>query len=146
MVAAIAKGPSTSARGEWRAAAGMQGLASVLLWPLVAGLARRADKAALIDFFMLLGGPHWYNNDGWDPDGGADPCAFHSRWRGVGCIDPCDIYRDGPTCAFGRITALNLRDNNLTGSITNWTGVGDLHNLSWIDLSVNEISQTFPIL
>jgi Leucine-rich repeat (LRR) protein len=123
-----------------------QGLLLTLLVraSLVAGLARRADKAALIDLYRLLDGPNWFNNDGWDPDGGADPCSFESRWRGVGCIDPCDIYRDGPTCAFGRITALNLRDNNLTGSITNWTGIGDLHNLSWVDLSVNAISGSLP--
>ena len=112
--------------------------------PFATGLARVADKQALIDLFTLLGGPHWFNNDGWDPDGGADPCTLENRWFGVGCIDPCDIYRDGPSCAFGRITALNLRDNNLTGSLTNWTGVGQLHNLSWIDLSVNAISGSVP--
>lgn len=101
------------------------------LLPPAQGLTRRADKAALIDFFKLLGGPHWHNNDGWDADGGSDPCAdMEDRWHGVGCIDPCDPYRDGPTCKFGRITALTLADNNLTGSITNWTGLGDLHNLS----------------
>ena len=67
-----------------------------------------------------------------------------SRWYGVGCIDPCDLYRDGPSCAFGRVTALTLRDNNLTGSITNWTEVGELNNLSWADLSVNAISGSLP--
>ena len=116
----------------------------ICLAPFATGLARVADKQALIDLFTLLGGPHWFNNDGWDPDGGADPCTLENRWFGVGCIDPCDIYRDGPSCAFGRITALNLRDNNLTGSLTNWTGVGQLHNLSWIDLSVNAISGSVP--
>ena len=45
---------------------------------------------------------------------------------------------------FGRITALTLRDNNLTGSITNWTAVGQLTNLSWIDLSLNDISGSLP--
>jgi hypothetical protein len=53
--------------------------------PLVTPLARKADKAALIDLFKLLGGPHWTNNDGWDPDGGADPCEVEQRWYGVGC-------------------------------------------------------------
>ena len=134
------------AAGKKEMVGSRQGLLLTLLVraSLVAGLARRADKAALIDLYRLLDGPNWFNNDGWDPDGGADPCSFESRWRGVGCIDPCDIYRDGPTCAFGRITALNLRDNNLTGSITNWTGIGDLHNLSWVDLSVNAISGSLP--
>ena len=106
--------------------------------------ARRADKEALISLFRLLGGPFWGRNNGWDADGGTDPCDLRNKWYGVGCIDPCDIFRDGPDCAFGRITALTLRDNNLTGSITNWTGVGDLHNLSWIDFSVNSISGSLP--
>ena len=119
-------------------------LAALLAPAPASGLARKADKAALIQLFKLLGGPYWTHNDGWDPDGGTDPCNLEERWRGVGCIDPCDIYRDGPTCAFGRITALTLRDNNLTGSITNWTGVGALHNLSWIDMSINEISGSLP--
>ncbi len=105
---------------------------------------RRSAEKALINLFKLLGGPYWTNNDGWDPDGGTDPCEVYDRWYGVGCIDPCDIYRDGPSCAFGRITALTLRDNNLTGSLTNWTGVGDLHNLSWVDLSVNYVSGSIP--
>ena len=112
--------------------------------PLAQSLARKADKAALIHLFKLLGGPHWTKNDGWDADGGTDPCDVRHRWFGVGCIDPCDIYRDGDSCAYGRITALSLRDNNMTGSITNWTGIGDLHNLSWIDFSVNSISGSLP--
>ena len=117
---------------------------TTVLPQLVLGGVRYADKQALISLFKLLGGQYWTNNHGWDPDGGADPCDVRNRWHGVGCIDPCDIYRDGPTCAFGRITALTLRDNNLTGSITNWTGVGDLHNLSWIDFSGNSISGSLP--
>ena len=58
----------------------------------------RAEEA-LIELFKLTNGPGWTNNDGWDPDGGADPCDNKNRWYGVGCIDPCDIYRDGPDCA-----------------------------------------------
>lgn len=105
---------------------------------------RKADRAALVSLFQLLGGPHWLNNDGWDVDGTSDPCDHQTHWRGVGCIDPCDDWRDGPNCYFGRVTALNLRDNNLTGSMTNWTGIGDLHNLTWLDLSFNSISGSVP--
>lgn len=119
-------------------------LAIAALPQIVRSKARKADKAALIHFFKLMNGPYWTKNDGWDPDGGGDPCDHTARWYGVGCIDPCDIYRDGASCAFGRITALHLRDNNLTGSITNWTGIGELHNMSWIDLAVNSISGTMP--
>jgi hypothetical protein len=106
---------------------------------------RRADRAALVSFYNLLGGPHWLNSDGWHVDDPtSDPCDPQTRWRGVGCIDPCDSWIDGPDCAFGRVTALNLRSNNLTGSITNWTGIGDLHNLTWLDLSFNSISGSLP--
>ena len=96
-----------------------------------------------------------------------------------------------PQCAFGRVTSIILRDNNPTGSITNWTGVstwrehmaashrsrcaqrrprcwraeltravclsvcachvcpsgpqvGDLHNLTWIEMGFNSISGTLP--
>ena len=105
---------------------------------------RRADRAALVSLFQLLGGPHWLNNDGWDVDGTSDPCDHQTHWRGVGCIDPCDDWRDGPDCYFGRVTALNLRNNNLTGSMTHWKGIGDLHNLTWLDLSFNSISGSVP--
>ena len=120
------------------------GLLLVCCLPLVHSGMRRADRAALVQLFRLLGGPYWTHNEGWDPDGGTDPCDMNTRWRGVGCIDPCDFYRDGADCAFGRVTALNLRDNNLTGSITNWTGIGDLHNLTYLDMSLNAISGSLP--
>lgn len=105
---------------------------------------RVADKEALIQLFRLLGGRYWLDNTNWDPDGGSDPCVVELRWKGVGCIDPCDPYFDGPDCAFGRVTALMLRENNLTGSLTNWTRIGDLHNLSWIDFNSNFISGSVP--
>jgi len=125
-----------------RAVPPLAAAALLLSLPSARAKARVADHEALNSLFQLLGGAYWTRNDGW-PDGG-DPCEIRHKWHGVGCIDPCDIYRDGPSCAFGRITALTLRDNNLTGSITNWTGIGDLHNLSWIDLSMNAISGSLP--
>ena len=112
--------------------------------PLGQAPVRKADKEALIQLYTLLGGEYWTQNSGWDPDGATDPCDMDTRWFSVGCIDPCDYYRDGPDCAFGRITALTLNDNNLTGSITNWTGIGDLHNLTYLDMSRNRISGSLP--
>lgn len=111
---------------------------------LVRSKVRRADKAALIHFYKLLGGPYWTKNDGWDVDGGGDPCDSYSSWYGVRCDDPCNEMWDGPDCKFGRITVISLFDNNLTGSMTNWTGIGDLHNLSLLDLSLNSISGSIP--
>ncbi len=102
------------------------------------------DKMALQDFFKYMDGARWHHNDHWDPEGGNDPCNFDTHWYGVGCIDPCDIYRDGYNCKAGRITALTLHDNNMTGSISNWTRVGALTNLTWVDLSWNKISGSLP--
>ena len=50
---------------------------------------------ALVSLFDLTGGRYWTRNDGWDPAEGSDPCDMATRWHGVGCIDPCDYYRDG---------------------------------------------------
>ena len=105
---------------------------------------RTPDKRALQDFFKYMDGARWHHNDHWDPEGGNDPCNFDTHWYGVGCIDPCDIYRDGYECRAGRITALTLHDNNMTGSISNWTGIGALNNLTWIDFSWNKISGSLP--
>jgi len=54
------------------------------------------------------------------------------------------MYLDGATCTAGRITALTLHDNNMTGSLSNWSQVGELRNLTWLDLSYNRISGSIP--
>ena len=116
----------------------------VLLFAPAVGRIRTPDLDALLELFKFMGGMHWDRNEGWDPEGQTDPCNFDEHWFGVGCIDPCDIYRDGPDCKAGRVTALTLRKNNLTGSITNWTSVKHLANLTWLDMSMNRISGTLP--
>ena len=108
------------------------------------GACRTKDKYALQRLFKDLDGPTWGRSDHWDPAGGNDPCNFNTHWYGVGCIDPCDIYRDGTDCTAGRITALTLHDNNMTGSLSNWSLVGELHNLTWLDFSYNAISGSIP--
>jgi Leucine-rich repeat (LRR) protein len=60
----------------------------------------------------------------------------------VGCYDPCDFHRDGLDCIAGRVTSLNLRANNLTGTIP--TEIGHLVNTTFVDLSHNFISGTIP--
>ena len=112
--------------------------------PSALGACYTPDKLALQDFFKSMDGARWHHNDHWDAEGGNDPCNFDTHWYGVGCIDPCDIYRDGYNCKAGRITALTLHDNNMTGSISNWTRVGALTNLTWVDLSWNQISGSLP--
>ena len=104
---------------------------------------RRQDKAALLTFFRLLGGDFWHRNDGWDPSGSSDPCSV--RWHGVGCVDPCDPLLDGHDCFFGRIVSISLDDNNLTGSLAEWTELGELHNLSTLELPNNAIGGHIPV-
>ena len=127
--------------GPWHE---MRRLLLVLGVSSASGACYTPDKLALQDFFKLMDGARWHHNDHWDAEGGNDPCNFDTHWYGVGCIDPCDIYRDGYNCKAGRITALTLHDNNMTGSISNWTRVGALTNLTWVDLSWNHISGSLP--
>ena len=87
-------------------------------------------------------GANWKLNTNWAPH--LDPCYLVSRWVGVGAIDPCDRWRDGPDCAFGRITAVYLGNNGLSGNITGWSGLGELHNLTMLDLSWNNLTGALP--
>jgi len=79
----------------------------------------------------------------------------------VGFIDPCEKYLDdiigegpqmdylikvrglGQGCFAGRITSLNLRRNGLRGNLT-IPELGDLENLTYVDLSWNEIGGEIP--
>ena len=76
-------------------------LAFVVLPAPAVGRIRTPDLDALLELFKFMGGMHWDRNEGWDPEGQTDPCNFDEHWFGVGCIDPCDIYRDGPDCKAG---------------------------------------------
>lgn len=111
---------------------------------------RQADLTALLDLYRILGGDEWIERSSWDPAGVVDPCA--TRWYGVGCVDPCDAVLDAAVlprgitslqealrvpCREGRITSIRLRANNLRGNLSNWHSVGELHELSHLDLSVN---------
>ena len=43
-----------------------------------------------------------------------DPCAWDTKWYGVGCVDPCYAPTDGDNCVFGRVTQVSLRQLTLT--------------------------------
>ena len=132
---------------------------------LVAGHVRLVERDALWSLYGLTNGLTWRVNDGWNIS--TDPCrktaapvphrpqssapvTFTDRtyraalWHGVGCLDPCDDYLDGPSCTAGRISSIMLRNNSLHGDIAEWVGVGELRNLTVLDLSYNSLSGTLP--
>jgi hypothetical protein len=125
-------------------------IAMLLIFATIHVLAaiRKGDLLALQSLFRLLGGSNWTHNENWDPEGGSDPCKV--RWRGVGCSDPCDPFLDQhgdddeQHCALGRVLSINLRENNVRGNLSEWTELGNLHNLTLLDLSVNNVSGFLP--
>jgi len=115
----------------------------LLLRPaVVLASCRRTEVAALWQLYELTGGAYWKQNTNWDPNG--DPCALNKRWVGVGVRDPCNRYRDGEDCKMGRITSLYLDSNNLTGSLSGWSQLRTLRNLTLLDLSFNSVAGTLP--
>ena len=123
---------------------------------------------ALIRLYEGLDGATWINNNNWNTSSGTsaqnkanDPCTVGQRWFGVGFIDPCDPWLDdiqgegpetdyltsirgaGQGCFAGRITSLNLRRNGLKGNLS-IPELGDLRNLTYLDLSFNEIAGEIP--
>lgn len=70
-------------------------------------------------------------------------------WYGVGCVDPCDDYLDGDGCTAGRITGLALPRNGLGAPPPglppfDWRSLGEMRNLTLLDLSYNSISGSIP--
>ena len=135
---------------------------------LTAGRIRQAEHNALAYLYHATNGPSWTNNNGWDVgENGTDPCRrtrapvpygprseatvpYTGRvynatpWFGVGCLDPCDDYLDGFDCTAGRISSIMLRENGMSGSTTGWTMVGEMRNLTVLDLSYNSITGVLP--
>ena len=135
---------------------------------LTTGRIRQAEHNALAYLYHATNGPSWTNNNGWDVgENGTDPCRrtralvpygprseatvpYTGRvynatpWFGVGCLDPCDDYLDGFDCTAGRISSILLRENGMSGSTTGWTMVGEMRNLTVLDLSYNSITGVLP--
>ena len=130
---------------------------------------RPAEREALVALYAATDGGSWLRKEHWTTNNAiGDPCrAFSKRlqyrfndyattpfvpgarieatpWHGVGCIDPCDDYLDGPGCTAGRVTGLALRNNSLRGSLTGWHGVGQMTNLTHLDMSHNLLSGVLP--
>ncbi len=145
-------------------------LASTLVARFVEGSCRGLDRTALIRLYEATDGANWVNNQNWNITTGTpfenranDPCDPEKRWFGIGFIDPCERYLDdiigdpndpemeylirlrglGQGCFAGRITSINLRRNGLRGNFS-ISELGDLANLSYVDLSFNELAGTVP--
>ena len=82
------------------------------------------ERAVLTQLFEATGGANWTSSEGWGTD------APLAEWYGV------EVGSDG------RVTALRLPDNNLTGTLSG--KLGDLSNLQALVLSGNKLSGTFP--
>ena len=134
---------------------------------VVVGRMRTAETAALWQLYEQTNGENWTKNENWDL--ANDPCRlFRARkphvgdrydvasevmagdvwyeptpWYGVSCSDPCDDYLDGDACYHGRATALRLRQNGLVGDL-DWTRMGEMANLTVVDLAYNLIGGALP--
>ena len=82
------------------------------------------DRAALVKLYNATGGASWTNNTNWPSD---RPIR---EWYGVS---------NGPD---GRVSELDLSDNELTGEIP--TELGNLSNLAWLYLSGNQLTGCVP--
>ena len=83
-----------------------------------------ADRAALVALYNATGGPNWTNNTNWLSNENVN------EWHGVTTDDD------------GRVTELNLRENNLTGVIP--SGLGHLASLERLDLQGNHLNGSIP--
>ena len=83
-----------------------------------------ADRAALVALYNATGGSNWTNNTNWLSNGTVN------EWHGVTTDDD------------GRVTELNLRENNLSGGIS--SGLDQLASLERLDLQGNDLTGSIP--
>ena len=90
----------------------------------VAAVIPTDDRAALVALYEATDGLNWTNKENWLS---ATPL---DEWYGV------------TTDSNGRVTVLNLRDNNLQGTLP--VQLARLTNLRWLNLYVNQLTGTIP--
>ena len=82
------------------------------------------DRAALVALYNATAGPSWKDNANWLSDAPLD------RWHGV------------TTAPDGQVTRMDLRNNNLSGSLP--PELGRLSGLTWLVLGGNRLSGEVP--
>ena len=82
------------------------------------------DQAALVALYNATGGANWTNSTNWLSD------APIGQWHGVTTDDS------------GRVTQLNLRENDLTGTVP--SVLGRLTSLERLDLQGNDLTGSIP--
>ncbi len=106
-----------------------------------------ADRAALVALYDATGGDSWTNNTGWKSNDSL------GDWHGVntlnGRVTALSLNNNSLTGSLptelgnlGRLTSLGLYDNNLTGSIP--AELGNLSNLTGLSLYNNQLSGSIP--
>ncbi len=91
--------------------------------------AQTPDYQPLAEFYNSTNGSGWTNKAGWLS--GSDPCTGNGGipWAGLGCIN-------------GRVTEINLSDNQLSGGIP--VGLSALSDLQVLYLNNNRLSGGIP--
>ena len=87
-------------------------------------VARAGDRDILVAFYNATDGPNWVNDTNWLTD------APLGDWHGVRAD------------AAGRVTALELEENGLSGSMP--SDLGRLAQLARLELAVNQLSGPIP--
>ena len=83
-----------------------------------------AQCETLVALYDSTGGDNWTNHEGWKTT--DTPCSWH-----------------GVSCENGVVTAIDLDDNNLTGTLPDWSALTRLQELL---LGHNKITETIPEL
>lgn len=85
------------------------------------------DRLALIDLYNSTNGSNWTNKTGWNVPGTLGDNPFSSY---------------GVSCSEGRVTSVNLYNNNLAGNLP--ATIGNLSKLQYFSLSTNQLSGSIP--
>ena len=115
-------------RANWSAVAGLDPNRIVIDIPganalIKVGGSDLSDREILELLYHSTGGEEWIMRDGWLTD------APLSEWHGV-------------SASGGRVTHLDLHENNLQGQLP--SELGGLSNLEWLYLSRNELTGQIP--